>query len=78
MNEIYGLPLRISDGNPNHHLWNNNGVWWLHYTVYPTAVTAQRIRKSLRTRSLDIARERRDRAFRDLKASLRTGIGSVT
>ena len=39
--------LRISESNPNHHLWNNNGTWFLHYTVYPTAFTKERIRRSL-------------------------------
>ena len=70
MNKIYGLPLRVTRDNPNHHLWNNNGVWWLHYTVYPTAVTSERVRKSLRTRSLEIARARRDRLFRNLRKNM--------
>ncbi|HCR29343.1 MAG TPA: hypothetical protein DIV79_04915 [Opitutae bacterium] len=67
MDKIHGLPLRISTDNPNHHLWNNNGVWWLHYTVYPTPHTAERIRKSLRTRSLEEARNRRDLYFHNLR-----------
>ena len=46
--------------NPNHHLWNNNGTWFVHYTVYPTPVTKQRIRKSLQTRCVEEARRRRD------------------
>ena len=28
--------LRIDESNLNHHLWNNNGTWWIHYTIYPT------------------------------------------
>jgi hypothetical protein len=78
MNEIHGLPLRISGDNPNHHLWNNNGIWWLHYTVYPTAYTSERVRRSLRTRSLEIARARRDSLFRDLKESLHCGMAIAT
>ena len=70
MNKIYGLPLRVTLDNPNHHLWNNNGVWWLHYTVYPTSVTSERVRKSLRTRSLEIARARRDQLFRNLRKNI--------
>ena len=40
------IALRIDDTNLNHHLWDNNGTWWIHYTVYPTPVTAERIRHS--------------------------------
>jgi hypothetical protein len=54
------LAIRTDQQNPNHHLWNNNGTWFIHYTVYPTPVTKQRIRKSLRTKSLEVARKRRD------------------
>ena len=28
------LSLRVNDANENHHLWNNNGTWWVHYTVH--------------------------------------------
>ncbi|MFT5124050.1 MAG: hypothetical protein ACI9TH_000562 [Kiritimatiellia bacterium] len=54
------LAIRTDDRNPNHHLWNNNGTWFIHYTIYPTPVTKQRIRKSLHTKSLAEARVRRD------------------
>ena len=55
--------VRISEGNPNHHLWNNNGTWFLHYTVYPTPFTKERIRRSLGTKDVKVARERRDNFF---------------
>jgi len=55
------LALRINDSNLNHHLWNNNGTWWVHYTVYPTPVTAERRRKSLKTKNIIVARLRRDK-----------------
>jgi len=55
--------LRISESNPNHHLWNNNGTWFLHYTVYPTPFTKERIRRSLGTKDVRVARERRDNFF---------------
>jgi hypothetical protein len=58
--------LRISDSNPNHHLWNNNGTWFLHYTVYPTPFTKERIRRSLGTKDIRMARERRDQFFTHL------------
>jgi hypothetical protein len=60
------LALRIDDSNLNHHLWNNNGTWWIHYTIYPTPVTSERIRQSLKTRILSEARRRRDDVFQKL------------
>ena len=54
------LSIRTDRHNPNHHLWNNNGTWYLHYTVLTSPVTAERIRTSLRTRDLDQARRKRD------------------
>ena len=54
------LAVRINAATPNHHLWNNNGTWWLHYTVYPTPVTAERKRISLKTKDFLVARTRRD------------------
>lgn len=71
MKDIHDLAIRVKDGNPNHHLWNNNGVWWLHYTVYPTPVTVERVRRSLRTRSLPRARRVRDRYLRLLQSRTR-------
>jgi len=55
------LAVRIDPANPNHHLWNNNGTWFVHYTVHPTPITKERVRRSLRTKSLFVARRRRDR-----------------
>ena len=59
--------IRINPHNPNHHLWDNNGTWFVHYTVYPTPVTAERIRRSLGTRCLEEARRRRDELFAQLR-----------
>ncbi len=56
----------LSLENPDHHLWNNNGTWFVHYTVYPTAVTKQRVRKSLGTRCLAEARRKRDELLETL------------
>src|SRR5580658_8612864 len=52
--------IRIAADNPNHHLWNNHGTWFLHYTVHPTPFTKERIRRSLGTKDLETARSRRD------------------
>ena len=65
-NVITLASLRISEANPNHHLWNNNGTWFLHYTVYPTPFTKERIRRSLGTKDVKLARERRDQFFAHL------------
>ncbi len=54
------LAVRMKPGNPNHHLWNNNGTWFVHYVVYPTPFTKERVRHSLQTKSLEEARIRRD------------------
>ena len=54
------LAIRISESNPNHHLWNNHGVWWTHFTVHRSDYTKKRIRLSLGTRDLDQARRIRD------------------
>ncbi len=53
--------LRLNPANENHHLWNNNGTWWVNFTHYPTPITKERVRMSLKTRSLDEARQLRDR-----------------
>ena len=62
------LSLRVNRGNPDHHLWNNHGTWWLHYTLHLPDFTTRRIRKSLGTHDLDQARERRDELFATLEA----------
>lgn len=54
------LSLRVNAENRRHHLWNNNGTWWIHYTLHFADYTAQRIRRSLRTSELEEAIRRRD------------------
>lgn len=67
MTSINNLPgIRVRADNPNHHLWNNHGTWFLHYTVHPTPFTKERIRRSLGTKDLKVARERRDSFFAHL------------
>lgn len=51
--------IRVDASNDTHHLWCNNGTWWLHYTVHFDH-RVRRIRKSLRTRSRAAAILRRD------------------
>ena len=57
------LGIRVSPENPNHHLWNNHGTWFLHYTIHPTPYTKERVRRSLGTKDLSVARSRRDSFF---------------
>jgi hypothetical protein len=54
------LAVRVDDKNPNHHLWNNRGTWWCHFTLHKPDYTAERVRVSLKTRDIDLARSRRD------------------
>lgn len=63
-----GFPsLRVDPTNDTHHLWCNNGTWWLHYTVH-FGQRARRIRVSLRTRSSEEARLRRDKHLATIAA----------
>lgn len=63
------LSARVSQENPDHHLWNNRGTWWCHFTLHRADYTAERVRVSLRTRDVAVARGRRD----ELLASLARG-----
>ena len=55
-----GFPsLRVDTANPLHHLWCNNGTWWVHYTLHFDH-RKRRVRRSLGTRALDEAIRRRD------------------
>jgi hypothetical protein len=60
------LSARTHSNNPDHHLWNNNGTWYLCCTVLTSPITANRIRTSLKTHSLATARSRRDRILAEL------------
>jgi hypothetical protein len=52
--------LRIDSSNRNHHIYLNNGTWWIHYTAHMADYTAKRIRFSLDTKDVLEARLRRD------------------
>jgi hypothetical protein len=54
------LAVRVNHANSNHHLWNNHGTWWCHFTVHKPDFTKARIRRSLGTTELTLARARRD------------------
>jgi hypothetical protein len=56
------------DLNPDHHIWNNNGTWWLHATVHHPDYTKERVRVSLGTKDRVEARRRRDFILRGTTA----------
>jgi hypothetical protein len=62
------LSIRVSEDNRLHHLWNNNGTWWLHYTEHLADFTKRRVRRSLRTHDLELAIRRRDEALSPVAA----------
>ncbi|MEO7796744.1 MAG: hypothetical protein ABIY47_03345 [Opitutaceae bacterium] len=70
------LGIRVRAENANHHLWNNHGTWFLHYTVHPTPYTKERVRRSLGTKDLDVARERRDSFFVQFESLGRKLVGA--
>ncbi len=58
------LAVRVDNENLDHHLWNNRGTWWCHFTLHRADYTAERIRVSLKTRDVAEARSRRDELLR--------------
>lgn len=62
------LSVRIDADNPDHHLWNNHGTWWCHYTLHVPDFTKRRVRASLGTRHIDQARLRRDQVLQGARA----------
>lgn len=58
----HALVIRRTDRNPNHHLWNNNGTWWIRFTLRAVSgESRKRPAYSLKTPDLDAARRKRDR-----------------
>jgi hypothetical protein len=56
--------IRVLTDNPDHHLWNNNGTFWCHYTLHFPDYTKRRVRQSLGTPCLKTARKLRDQILR--------------
>jgi hypothetical protein len=59
------LSVRIDAANELHHLWCNNGTWWVHYTLNFDFRT-RRVRRSLGTGSRAEAIRERDTLFERL------------
>jgi len=70
MSQTIKSAIRINKRNPNHHLWLNREVWWCHFTVHENKV-AKRMRFSLKTEDIELARQRRDRILKDLSEKFR-------
>lgn len=60
------LSARIDDENSLHHIWCNNGSWWVHYTLH-FGNRKRRIRRSLKTSDVRVAIARRDALFEKLR-----------
>jgi len=56
---------RIDESNDRHHLWLNNGTWWVCYTLNFDC-RIRRIRRSLGTKLLAEAIQKRDALFERL------------
>lgn len=54
--------------NRNHHLWQHGRNWWVYCAVTPTPCTKDKLRRSLCTEDVQVARRRRDELFRQLQA----------
>jgi spore coat polysaccharide biosynthesis protein SpsF (cytidylyltransferase family) len=52
--------VKNKNHNPDHNIWNNNGTYWCHYTVHDPDYTKKRVRVSLGTKDVEIARALRD------------------
>ncbi|MGA0176920.1 MAG: hypothetical protein ACO3L2_09355 [Chthoniobacterales bacterium] len=52
--------MKNKNPNPDHNIWNNNGTYWCHYTVHEDDYTKKRVRVSLGTKDIAIARALRD------------------
>lgn len=67
------LATRRTNTNPNHHLWNNNGTWWIRFTLQSTEGKSKRPAYSLKTADLETARRKRDRIL----AAIETKSGNI-
>lgn len=56
------LSIRINPENRKHHLWCNNGSWWVAYVLHFSG-RKRRIRRSLGTACVEEAIRRRDELF---------------
>ncbi len=55
----------MSRGDLNHHLWRNGRLWWVAFVALVDGVRQVRIRQSLKTDDVELARARRDALLDD-------------
>lgn len=72
------LSIRTTSCNPFHHLWNNNGTWWVHYTVHLPDHTKRRVRRSLHADNPGIARVLRDTILQEASGERTDYEGELT
>lgn len=53
----------VRTARDNHHLWRNGRLWWIAFTIRQSDGTHRRVRRSLRTDDVGLARWRRDRVL---------------
>lgn len=52
----------------NHHLWRNRRTWWVAFTVLHDGHRQERVRRSLGTQDVELARFRRDAMMQEFAA----------
>ncbi|MSR61613.1 MAG: hypothetical protein EXS08_04085 [Planctomycetes bacterium] len=53
-------PSPTDPSNKDHHLWRNGRLWWIAFTFHTHEGRKHRVRRSLGTGAVELARERRD------------------
>lgn len=72
MEDVKHIVLKPQDMlAPNHHIYDNRGVWWCHMTLYFYGGTSERIRFSLNTREVEKARINRDKIFMAIQLAVK-------
>jgi len=60
------LSIRFDPSNRLHHIWCNNGTWWVAYVLHFSG-RKRRIRRSLKTSCVEEAIRRRDELFAQIE-----------
>jgi hypothetical protein len=58
----------MSRGDDNHHLWRNGRLWWVAFVALVEGAQQVRIRQSLGTDDVEVARARRDALLEEYAA----------
>jgi hypothetical protein len=76
---IIKLATRCTDKyGANHHIYCNNGTYWIYYHAHYSDRTGKRERHSLKTKDVDEARRRRDYLFAQIQAFLDQSMPTYT